>query len=216
MAEIQEDKAERAQTERLTGLRREPTQARSRINIERILDALVDLYRQEVAEVTPKLLAETSGVSTATLYRFFPNIEAAEIACARRFLNAQDTVLEEILNEDTSTHWRDVNHAMIMAIAEQFTSDKTQRKILRRIYFSGAFQKANLPYREAFIETFAEALRARKLFQEGTPILMIARALVEISAAFQKMVLFAETKEEEALVLQEWFIVTEAYMRARL
>jgi len=216
VAEIQEDKAERAQTERLTGLRREPTQARSRINIERILDALVDLYRQEVAEVTPKLLAETSGVSTATLYRFFPNIEAAEIACARRFLNAQDTVLEEILNEDTSTHWRDVNHAMIMAIAEQFTSDKTQRKILRRIYFSGAFQKANLPYREAFIETFAEALRARKLFQEGTPILMIARALVEISAAFQKMVLFAETKEEEALVLQEWFIVTEAYMRARL
>jgi len=198
------------------GLRRMPTQARSKENIERILDALIELYEQGISDISPKLLAETSGVSTATLYRFFPNIEAAAVACARRYLDSQDVELAEILSNGADRHWRDVNRSMIQAIVGQIIEDKTQRDILRQIYYSGAFQKANLPHREAFIQVFRQALEERQLFVPNTDVDVIARSLVEISAAFQKMVLFADTQSDAERFMNEWVTVTEGYVRSKL
>jgi AcrR family transcriptional regulator len=80
------------------GLRREPTQARSKERVARILDvtaALVDDGGLDA--VTTNAIAEAAGLPVGTIYQFFPNREAVLHALLARQLDALDAKFEPFL-----------------------------------------------------------------------------------------------------------------------
>jgi len=79
-------------------LRRQPTQARSRERVERILEATAAIVDADGLDaVTTNAIAEQAGLPVGTLYQFFPNREAVLHALLERQLAALDERFASLL-----------------------------------------------------------------------------------------------------------------------
>jgi len=78
--------------------RRQPTQARSRERVERILDATAAIVDDRGLDaVTTNAIAEQAGLPVGTLYQFFPNREAVLHALLERQIAALDARFAPLL-----------------------------------------------------------------------------------------------------------------------
>ncbi len=78
-------------TRATSGRRRVPTQARSRLKVEHLLDAAADLVVERGLEaVTTRDIAEAAGVPVASLYQYFAAKEDVLLAIAERDMAEMD------------------------------------------------------------------------------------------------------------------------------
>jgi AcrR family transcriptional regulator len=82
---------------------RPPSQNRSRARVERILTSAAALLAETGEEkITVRALAAHSGVSLATIYQFFDDMEAVRAAVAERTFADLRSVLEDRLTEEVA------------------------------------------------------------------------------------------------------------------
>ncbi|MEV6770141.1 TetR/AcrR family transcriptional regulator [Nocardia sp. NPDC051030] len=80
--------------------RREPTQARSRERVERILSAAMKLVTEGgIAAATTRAIAAEADVPVATLYQFFPNREAVLHELIVRIMDQLDSELPRMFED---------------------------------------------------------------------------------------------------------------------
>lgn len=64
--------------------RRQPTQARSQVTVEYVLEAAARVFKREGFAATTNRIATESGVSIGTLYEYFPHKQALLLALAEQ------------------------------------------------------------------------------------------------------------------------------------
>jgi len=93
-------------------MRRLPSQERSRIRVERILDAAGELIAERGYEATTtSLIARRARVSPGSFYQFFADKRAVVQALSARNLEAFAGRLDEIMGGGEYEHWWDVVEA---------------------------------------------------------------------------------------------------------
>lgn len=95
--------------------RREPQQARSRVRLERILDATGELLGEiGVDGLSTRMIAARAGVNVATIYQFFPNKYAVIAALVERTAEQLLRRHEELAGSiDLRTPLREANERMM-------------------------------------------------------------------------------------------------------
>jgi AcrR family transcriptional regulator len=84
----------------ITDLRRQPSQARSRRTVERILDAATELFERDgYTATTMSAIAKAAGVGAASLYQWFPTQDDVLLGLAERHLAAAAPELEAVASE---------------------------------------------------------------------------------------------------------------------
>src|SRR3954462_499024 len=96
-----EDMAKPATTPRSSGLRKLPTQARSRARVEAILKAAGALLGELGYDaVTTNLIAERAGVPVGSIYQFFETKDDIIVALVERFKQSIHKLAAEHLDAD--------------------------------------------------------------------------------------------------------------------
>lgn len=93
-------------------MRRLPSQERSRVRVERILDAAGELVAERGYEATTtSLIARRARVSPGSFYQFFADKRAVVQALSARNLEAFAERLDDIMTAGHYEHWWDVVEA---------------------------------------------------------------------------------------------------------
>lgn len=83
-------------TETPLSARKKPLQARSRVTVDAIFEATIQLLLQYGRELlTTTMVAERAGVSVGTLYQYFPNKDALLYGLLQRHLDRMTSTVEE-------------------------------------------------------------------------------------------------------------------------
>lgn len=80
--------------------RKRPRQERSRLTVEAILDAAVQVFaRRGYAAGTTTRIADRAGVSVGSLYQYFPDKDAILVALAERHIQQSHDMVSAVLDE---------------------------------------------------------------------------------------------------------------------
>jgi len=109
----------------MSGMRREPQQARSRARVARILAAADAILATEGVEaLTVRRIAERAEVPVGSLYQFFPDKGAVIDALARAYISDFDAAIDALVAsaERGDDDWSDPVGRMVDAFAELYRS----------------------------------------------------------------------------------------------
>lgn len=105
-------------------MRRLPSQERSRIRVERILDAAGELVAERGYEATTtSLIARRARVSPGSFYQFFADKRAVVQALSARNLDAFAQQLDDIVTASEYEHWWDAVEAAFDTYVELCRGD---------------------------------------------------------------------------------------------
>ncbi len=97
-----------------SGLRRQPSQARSVARVQRMLDTFERLVGQHGFDaVSTTLVAEHAEVSVGSLYQFFPDKKALAQALATRYLETFTIKVGELFAANQFTSWLEAVDPMV-------------------------------------------------------------------------------------------------------
>ena len=151
---------------RPTTARRRPSQARSRVTVEAILDAAARVLEERgYAAGTTNRIAERAGVSIGSLYEYFPNKDAIVVALAERELDAER---EEILRVLETARASESLGLLLRRFVEAIVDFHARSPALHRILFDEAAHPPEthacvLRFEESLAHTLEEVLRGRRL-----------------------------------------------------
>lgn len=104
----------------LTGLRRQPVQARSRERVAQILSAAGRLLAREgTTALTMRRLAEEAGVPIGSLYQFFEDRSAVMDAVVARHSGSLRVTLDDAIGGGADRSWAEVVDAVFDAQTER-------------------------------------------------------------------------------------------------
>jgi AcrR family transcriptional regulator len=104
--------------------RRQPSQARSRKRIERVLDSTARLVDDVGPEtVTTSMIAAAAGVSIGWLYDFFPNRETIYDAVVARSLDRVTPIAESVHSTHPDDDWRVVLTAVVHGLFDFYRTE---------------------------------------------------------------------------------------------
>jgi AcrR family transcriptional regulator len=78
--------------------RKDPSQARSRVTVQAILEGAARVFRREGWNATTNRIAEEAGVSIGTLYEYFPNKQALLLALANAHMELAERSFSLVLD----------------------------------------------------------------------------------------------------------------------
>jgi AcrR family transcriptional regulator len=134
---------------RKAAARRKPTQRRSRITVEAILDAVVRILKRKGARaVTTNHIAEVAGVSIGSVYQYFPDKRAIFAALHERHIEEIDRIVERTLIEHAASPLNELVRALIEALVEAHANDPELYELLM----------AQVPHRTGATQDFPSRL----------------------------------------------------------
>lgn len=83
--------------------RKQPTQERSRVTMQAILEGAARVFGREGWNATTNRIAEETGVSIGTLYEYFPNKESLLVALARAHVELAEKQFSEALEHNENS-----------------------------------------------------------------------------------------------------------------
>ncbi|GAA2771906.1 TetR/AcrR family transcriptional regulator [Streptomyces showdoensis] len=102
-------------------LRRQPQQARSRARVEAILGAADRILSREGYEaLTMRRIAEESGAPVGSIYQFYPDKGAVVDALGRRYLEAFETAIDDLVERALAGELTDLVGTMVDVYAGLF------------------------------------------------------------------------------------------------
>lgn len=140
-------------------LRRQPTQARSRERVQRLLDAAAALIEERgVGALAVRDIADRADVPVGTLYQFFKSKDAVIEALARTYVDAFAAIAADLARRPPETDWR----AEWERMYEAFVTYLRNTPGFRALWFSGALppelrridRANNLTLASALADTF--------------------------------------------------------------
>ncbi|MEY2580492.1 MAG: hypothetical protein QOE09_341 [Ilumatobacteraceae bacterium] len=124
--------------------RRLPTQRRSRLRVEHVLDTAAQLIdRVGPDAVTTGMIAKAAGVSIGWLYDFFPNRESVFDAIVSRSLDKVIPVAEQVHEARPDDDWRVVLGAVVEALFDFYQAEPGFRVLWFSRFQSAAMLEAN-------------------------------------------------------------------------
>ena len=112
------------------GLRRTPTQRRSRERVERALDAADRIVGAEgVDALTTTRVADAAGISIGSLYQYFPDREAIIVALATRHLAGFDALVEQVVAAASQERWEDPAGVVLEAFVARWRAEPGYRAL---------------------------------------------------------------------------------------
>lgn len=125
--------------------RKHATQERSKLTVESILEAAIQVFEQHgYAAGTTARIAERAGVSIGSLYQYFPNKDAILVALAKQHLIECQTVADHVLASGTAQPFESV----LRALTEGFIQLHLRNPVLHRLLFEEVVLPAEI--RELF------------------------------------------------------------------
>jgi len=120
-----------ATPKKLFGPRKLPSQTRSKIMVDTILEATARiLVKKGFAGTTTNGVAELAGVSIGSLYQYFPSREALVVAIAQRHSNKLKTTLEDTLSKNSNMPLEDALYELMRAIDSAHAVDPDLNRVL--------------------------------------------------------------------------------------
>lgn len=114
-----------------TNARKSPSQLRSRLMVDAILDATTRiLVKEGYVRLTTNRVAELAGISIGSLYQYFPNRDALVTGVAHRYSDTMKVELSNILDETQSFGLRAAITAMVRGIATRNAANPQLNHIL--------------------------------------------------------------------------------------
>lgn len=109
-----------------TSPRKSPRQERSRLTVERILDAAARIFQdQGYAGATTNEIADEAEVSVGSVYQYFPNKDAILVALTRRHIEtATAGLVELVLGLSPEGGIRETIRAVVDFLVEQHDLDE--------------------------------------------------------------------------------------------
>ena len=103
---------------------RRPTQRRARRTVEAILDAVIRVLKRDgLKAATTNRIAEAAGVSTGSVYQYFPDKQAIFVSLHRRHIGDIDRLVATTLVENANSSLEDLIRSMVEAITDAHTVD---------------------------------------------------------------------------------------------
>ena len=150
---------------RPTSARKRPSQARSQVTVEAILDAAAQVFEARgYAAGTTNRIAQRAGVSIGSLYEYFPNKDAIVVALAERELERERQEILELLEGSK----RDGLAGLLQRFVETVVAFHARSPALHRILFEEAQHPPEthacvLRFEETLAHALADGLRNRRL-----------------------------------------------------
>jgi AcrR family transcriptional regulator len=137
------------------GLRRSPTQQRSRERVARILGAAEALVAsQGLDALTVRAVALGADVPVGSIYQFFGDLDGLITALAMSFVDDASAVFDQVAGQPFEG-WQDALSAMVDAYAAFFE----ERPALRELWLSGYVGPDVLSYEAGASDVLAERMR---------------------------------------------------------
>jgi len=121
--------------------RKQPQQARSKLLVESVVQAAIEILESNQSDLTVELVCERTGISAGSFYQYFPNKEA---------------VLAEVFKSVIEKQWQVQTHVFEQALAMSFEDGiqhnaKAGIDFFRRLHqleptFYGTFVSSYLPF----------------------------------------------------------------------
>lgn len=113
-----------------TNMRKSPKQSRSKVTIEAILDATVQLLDTgTVGSISTNHIAERAGVSIGTLYQYFPNKTSVLVAVSdRRRQATKKEVIDQLAKVDAET-LDETSRQIIRILIKTFSNSHRERQL---------------------------------------------------------------------------------------
>lgn len=164
--------------------RRAPAQARSKATVEAILEAAARIIRREgEAALTTNRIAEVAGVGVGSLYGYFPDKEAIQLALARRMLAEGGA---RVLATMEGKRGMAAIRALVRAVLELHATDKALRRSVMGVHLSRGGRREHAASTRNTVAEIARKAAAQglaidplKLFIVTRAVLGVARSLVE-------------------------------------
>jgi AcrR family transcriptional regulator len=150
---------------RPTSARKKPSQARSEVTVEAILDAAAQVFEARgYAAGTTNRIAERAGVSIGSVYEYFPNKDAIVVALAERELERERQEILKVLEGSEHTGLA----GALRQFVETIVGFHARSPALHRILFDEAEHPPEahacvLRFEESLAHALEGALRQRRL-----------------------------------------------------
>ena len=202
----------------MSALRKAPSQERSRLTFEAILDAAAQVFEQHgYAAGTTNRIAERAGVSIGSLYQYFPNKDAILIALTERHIEEGRSVIAPLLARlDQGTSLAPALEGLVGAMVELHR----QRPALHRVLVEEAPRPAEL--RGRIDNAFEAAARRIAAYLGDRPdvvaadVDLAARMVVQIVESItHNLVIHPTTAASTDQVAHETVLVLVRYLTNR-
>jgi AcrR family transcriptional regulator len=111
--------------------RRIPRQARSRLTVEAVLDAVARILKREgVAAVTTNRIAEVAGVSIGSVYQYFPDKAAIYAALHDRHVRDMSRRIDETLVDHAGSSLEELVRALVTAMVDAHAADPELHELI--------------------------------------------------------------------------------------
>lgn len=108
-----------------------PSRADSRLRFDALLSAVARLLKKnEPSAITIQLIAETAKMPTATVYHFFPSVEAALLAQARIFVDAFEADSQKPTPAAERTTWQSAWRLAALRGRQTYRNDVARMRLL--------------------------------------------------------------------------------------
>jgi len=198
-------------TKKRAGIRRIPTQERSRKRVEAILDAAAGVFSEIGFEAaTTEAIAERAKTSIGSLYQFFPNKLVLFEAVAARFIERSRIVVDEIMTGDGEASWADLLDAAIDRFGA-LRDDVDFRAVLVNFQLYGVYAHVDRAFHEHAIDRVATLVRRYAPQVSSAQRKLVATLTVETLSAL----LLHSMREEPAFakkVLEETKTLLSRYL----
>lgn len=127
------------------GLRRVPSQERSRKRFEAILAAAAEVFAEVGFDATTmEAIAERAETSVGSLYQFVPNKRALFRAIGERCVERSAEVFAELLGDDpTSRPWSELLDTVVDGFADLYEHDPAFRAVWVNFQLYGEYAEAD-------------------------------------------------------------------------
>jgi AcrR family transcriptional regulator len=146
-----------------TKSRKKPTQERSQVMVESILEAAARVFVKEgYARATTNRIAVAAGVSVGSLYQYFPSKDAIAVELLRRYRESLvDIVGERLSRADVVPFEQVVEELLTMLLKHQAINPALHRVLIEQVLRTGA-RREILGFEEKLEAHLVEALRSAK------------------------------------------------------
>lgn len=194
-------------------VRRIPTQERSRLRVERILDAAATLVvRDGVEAVSTQEIARAAGVPVASIYQYFADKEDVLLALAGRDMDEMDAEVAAALGEVSIADL--TVEAFVRLVMAAFIRVYHRRRAFVEIYLRGRTNSAVNAFGREHNERIAVAVREFAVAAGlAGPDLTPERALLAVEVGDRIFQLaFEHSDEGDPMLIEEGAVLMTGYL----
>lgn len=166
------------------GLRRAPLQSRAQLTFDHILDATARLLEKVGPEgLNTNSIARAAGINIATLYQYFPNKQAVQLALFRRQAERRVALARSLLaGIGRSPDWPDRIDAFVDGMARVRDELPGTVALMQSMRADPELREYNLRVAEEVTDAIAsELVRAARLTADRARV--VARCALEVNSA---------------------------------